>query len=150
VSGYLMDTNIVSMFSPGKPPLPAKTDAWFTANRADLYVPAFAFHELRRGIAKHDRQGGHTKAQTLLQWLQGLLTTYAARTVPFDAAVAMQAGALEDAATAAGKHPGLADVMIAATAKTHSMTLLTANLKHFQPLGVPCLNPLTASNASRP
>ena len=138
-----MDTNVVSLFAPGKPPLTQKVDAWFTANRADLYIPAFAFHELRRGIAKHDRQGGHAKAQTLLQWLHGLLTTYAARIVPFDAAVAMTAGAMEDAATAAGKHPGLADVMIAATAKTHSMTLLTGNMRHFEPLEVPCLNPLT-------
>jgi predicted nucleic acid-binding protein len=138
-----MDTNVISLFAPSKPTLPQKADAWFTANRAALYIPAFAFHELRRGIAKHDRQGGHTKAQTLLQWLHGLLTTYAARTVPFDAAVAMTAGAMEDAATAAGKHPGLADVMIAATAKTHSMTLLTANMKHFQPLGIQCLDPMT-------
>ena len=138
-----MDTNVVSLFAPGKPPLTQKVDTWFTANRADLYIPAFAFHELRRGIAKHDRQGGHAKAQTLLQWLHGLLTTYAARIVPFDVAVAMTAGAMEDAATAAGKHPGLADVMIAATAKTHSMTLLTGNMRHFEPLEVPCLNPLT-------
>ncbi|EHK53881.1 type II toxin-antitoxin system VapC family toxin [Allomesorhizobium alhagi] len=142
MSGYLMDTNVVSLFAPGKPTMPQKADAWFTANRADLYIPAFAFHELRRGIAKHDRQGGHTKAQTLLQWLHGLLTTYAASTVPFDAAVAMTAGAMEDAATAAGKHPGLAHIMIAATAKTHSMTLLTANMKHFQPLGIQCLDPM--------
>ena len=138
-----MDTNVVSLFAPGKPALTQKVDAWFTANRAELYIPAFAFHELRRGIAKHDRQGGHAKAQTLLQWLHGMLTTYAARTVPFDAAVAMTAGAMEDAATAAGKHPGLADVMIAATAKTHSMTLLTGNMRHFEPLEVPCFNPLT-------
>ena len=143
MSGYLMDTNVVSLFAPGKPALTQKVDAWFTANRADLYIPAFAFHELRRGIAKHDRQGGHAKAQTLLQWLHGLLTTYAASIVPFDAAVAMTAGAMEDAATAAGKHPGLADVMIAATAKTHSMTLLTGNMRHFEPLEVPCFNPLT-------
>jgi predicted nucleic acid-binding protein len=31
---------------------------------------------------------------------------------------------------------------IAATAAAHGLTLLTANLRHFAPLGVPALNPL--------
>lgn len=36
----------------------------------------------------------------------------------------------------------LADLIIAATTKRHGLTLLTMNVKHFQPLGVPVLNPM--------
>lgn len=141
MSGYLMDTSVVSAFAPGKPPLTPKADAWFKANRSDLFLPSLAVQELRKGIAMLDRAGGRARAQSLLAWLHGHVSTIQGRILDVDVRVAEEAGIMEDAAIAAGSHPGLADILIAATAKTHSLTLLTANMKHFQPLGIPCLNP---------
>ena len=40
-----------------------------------------------------------------------------------------------------GRHPGLADVMIATTAEVHRLTLLTRNLRHFLPLGIDAIDP---------
>jgi len=37
--------------------------------------------------------------------------------------------------------PGFEDIAIAATAAVRGLTVLTANLRHFEPLGVPCLDP---------
>jgi predicted nucleic acid-binding protein len=38
--------------------------------------------------------------------------------------------------------PGFEDIAIAATAVAHGLTVLTANERHFEPLGVPLANPL--------
>jgi predicted nucleic acid-binding protein len=42
---------------------------------------------------------------------------------------------------AGAKHPDFADVAIAATAKLRGFTILTRNARHFEPLGVPFLDP---------
>jgi predicted nucleic acid-binding protein len=51
------------------------------------------------------------------------------------------AGALSDLVQSKGHAPGFADLAIAATAKCRGFTILTANVRHFEPLDVPFLNP---------
>jgi predicted nucleic acid-binding protein len=74
--------------------------------------------------------------------LDGLLATYADRILPLDAQAARLAGDLSDGAMAQGRHPGFADVAIAALAQNAGLLLLTCKLKHFEPLGVACADPL--------
>ena len=57
-----------------------------------------------------------------------------------------EAGAILDRARA--HNPGFEDIAIAATAAAHGMTVLTANERHFAPLGVPVANPLRQLPAS--
>lgn len=64
------------------------------------------------------------------------------RLLSFDESAAAAAGRLADNATAIGRHPGTADVLIAATAVANDLTLLTRNLKHFRPLGIDVVDPL--------
>ena len=59
-----------------------------------------------------------------------------------DAQAARLAGQISDAAMAQGKQSGFADVAIAALAQNARLLLLTRNLKHFEPLGVNCADPL--------
>jgi hypothetical protein len=61
-----------------------------------------------------------------------------------DAPAARLAGQLSDAAMAKGCHPGFANVAIAALAQHAGLLLLNCNLKHFEPLGVACADPLMA------
>ena len=140
-AGYLLDTNIVSMTAPARPPLPKALETLFIKESHRLFIPSLTIQELRRGIAKLDRQGSHERAAGLLFWLNGICESYADSIINLDADIAIIAGEMDDAATASGRHPGLADILIAATAKARSLTLLTANLKHFEPLGVECRNP---------
>ena len=56
--------------------------------------------------------------------------------------MARLAGRVSDEATAKGRHPGFADVVIAAMAMHNGHVLLTRNLKHFEPLRVTCQDPL--------
>ena len=45
---------------------------------------------------------------------------------------------------AVGRHPGLADVLIAATARVIGADVLTRNVRHFAPLGVVAVDPFAA------
>lgn len=96
--------------------------------------------EIEAGIARAARIGAVTKAARLRRWLSAVEHFYAGRILPFGIAEARQAGAILDRARA--HDPGFEDIAIAATAAAHGFTVLTANERHFTPLGVPVINPL--------
>lgn len=143
--GYLLDTSVVSVLAPGRETfVPTPLRDWLQAHHQALYLPAVAIAEMAQGIGKLRRAGGAERADRLDRWLDGLLATYADRILPLDAHAARLAGQISDAAIAQGRHPGFADVAIAALAQHAGLLLLTCNLKHFQPLGVACADPLVA------
>jgi toxin FitB len=143
--GYLLDTSVVSVLAPGREAfVPASWAPWLQANHQALFLPAIAIAEMAQGIGKLRRAGGTERADRLDRWLDGLLSTYANRILPLDAPAARLAGQLSDAAQAQGRHPGFADVAIAALAQHAGLLLLTCNLKHFEPLGVACADPMVA------
>ena len=111
------------------------------ANR--VFIPAIAIAEVERGISGLRRRGGLARVAALSAWLDSVLVSFEALILPVNADIARTAGALEDDALGRGHDPGLADVLIAATASTNGLIVLTANKKHFLPLGVEILNPLT-------
>ncbi len=63
------------------------------------------------------------------------------RTMQVREAKARRAGTMEDAAIAGGRSPGLPDILIAATALEHELTVLTTNCRHFEVFEVANLNP---------
>lgn len=66
---------------------------------------------------------------------------YGDQVLPFDVAAARVAGQLGDWAQASGASCGFADIAIAATAASRGLTVLTRNLRHFEPLGVAVVDP---------
>jgi predicted nucleic acid-binding protein len=56
--------------------------------------------------------------------------------------VAQETGTLSDRALAIGRHPGFADIAIAATANAHDLLLLTRNGRRFAPLAVVAVDPV--------
>ncbi|WP_332308087.1 PIN domain-containing protein [Elstera litoralis] len=96
---------------------------------------------MESGIAKLRRTGGIQRAAALGDWLETLLHFYSGRVLPFDIPVARVAGLLSDHALSQGQAPGLADIAIAATAQHHRLTVLTRNLRHFEPLGIAVVDP---------
>jgi toxin FitB len=137
---YLVDTNVVSAGAPSKAPSAALV-AWMDEHSADLYLSAVSVAEIEAGIARLRRRGGKRRADDLTFWLDTLLHLYEARVLPLDVPAARIAGALSDLARSKGHAPGFADVAIAATAKCFGLTILTTNVRHFEPLGVPFLDP---------
>ena len=145
LKGYLLDTSVVSVLAPGRESfVPTPLSEWLQAHHKQLYLPCIAIAEMAQGIGKLRRAGGAERADRLDRWLDGLLSIYADRILPLDAQAARLAGDISDAAMAQGRHPGFADVAIAALAKNAGLLLLTCNLKHFEPLGVACADPMVA------
>ena len=144
-NGYLLDTSVVSALAPGREAfVPTPLGAWLQAHHKELFLPSIAIAEMAQGIGKLRRAGASQRADRLDRWLDGLLAAYADRILPLDARAARLAGQISDGAIAQGCHPGFAEVAIAALAQNAGLLLLTCNLKHFQPLGVACADPLIA------
>jgi len=143
VNGYLVDTSVLSALAPGRPEGPRVRD-WFLENGAAAFISTMSVSEIAKGIAKLRRNGANGRADALSDWLEGLLHGYADRILPFSVDAARLAGAMDDAAVARGRHPGLADVIIAATAGAHGLVVATANERHFREVGADCVNPLVS------
>ncbi|MDE8345362.1 MAG: type II toxin-antitoxin system VapC family toxin [Acidocella sp.] len=137
---YLVDTNVISARAPSRVPS-ADLIAWMDAHSADLFLSAVTIAEIEDGIAKAKREGASRKAADLTAWLETVLHLYGERILAFDVPAARIAGTLSDLARGQGHAPGFADIVIAATAKRHGLTILTRNLRHFEPLGVPLHDP---------
>jgi predicted nucleic acid-binding protein len=140
-AGYLLDTSVLSMLAPDKPTLNEALTLWLTEHSDRLYLSAVTVMEIEQGIGKLRRNGATDRADRLTRWLDTLLNAAADRVLALDGKVGRAAGALSDQALATGRHPGFADIAIAATATAHQLLLLTRNGKHFAPLGVAFFDP---------
>jgi len=145
LSGWLLDTNIISAFAPGRPPPPQRVATWFEVNTDALFLSAVTVAEVVAGIARLRRGGAAARSASLEQWFDGIVDLYGDRILPFDARAGRLAGEMTDLALARGHTPGFADTAIGAIAQARSLTVLTANLRHFQPLGVAVHDPFAAN-----
>jgi predicted nucleic acid-binding protein len=141
VTRYLVDTNVISFSAPAAVARRAAILQWMDSNSQNLFLSAVSVAEIADGIAKVHREGATRKASDLAAWLKTLLHLYGDRVLPFDSPTAEIAGGLSDLARGQGHSPGLADVIIAATAKRHGLTVLSRNTRHFMPLDVRVIDP---------
>src|SRR4051794_3963612 len=112
--------------------------AWFERQRAaDIYLSVISIGQIERGIARQ-RASDPGFAGVLASWLDRVLTVYGDRIVPFDLRAARRWGTLS--ATLGNDS---ADIMIAATALEHGLTVVTRNVSDFEPCGVAVLDPFS-------
>lgn len=137
---YLVDTNVISAAALSRP-IPSVLIDWMDIHSAALFLSAVTVAEIEDGIAKLRREGATRKSADLTAWLETVLHLYGDRVLAFDAPTARIAGAMADRARGEGHAPGLADIIIAATAQHHGLTILSRNLRHLEPLGVIALDP---------
>ncbi len=115
---------------------------WLIVTLPRVHLSTVSIFEIEQGIRKLERLGGEARAASMRQWLRQMLGQFSGdRLLPLDSDIAFEAGRLSDWAIARGVHPGVADIMIAATATTHDLVLLTYNLKHFRPLEIDAIDP---------
>jgi predicted nucleic acid-binding protein len=109
---------------------------WFERQRTtDLFLSVISIGEIERGIARQ-RTNDPGFAGALAEWLDRVLTLYGERILPFDLRTARRWGTLS---AALGNDS--ADLMIAATALEHGLTVVTRNVSDFGPSGVAVLDP---------
>lgn len=143
MTGYLLDTNVVSLLSPAKAEASPGFLAWLdeTDANAGLFLSVVTVHEIVRGITLLDHKGATAKARELRRWMDGLVATYDDRILAVDTAISAISGQLEAEAVLAGHSPGMAGALIAGTAKAHNLTVVTLNARHFAQFGVDLIPP---------
>jgi toxin FitB len=130
---YLLDTNIISELRRRRPH--ASVVAWLSGVAADqVFISAVTLGELQAGL-ENARQQDPGRAEIIESWIDSVAASY--NVLP------MQGRAFRCWAELMHGKPAdlIADAMIAATAMVHNLTVVTRNLRDFERLGVPALNP---------
>ena len=132
---FLIDTNIISEVRKGAA-CDRNVAEWYASiDDRDLYLSVLVTGEIRRGIELL-RPRVPTKATALEAWLRDLYAAFGDRILPIDRAVADEWGRIS-----ALRPVPVIDGLLAATAKTNRMTLVTRNDVDVAGLGVSLLNP---------
>lgn len=134
---YLLDTNIISE---AKRPHPDRNVLDWLARQPlnNTFISVLSLGELEEGIAL---LGDTRKARDLRTWLGSLRSAYAGRILSVDQAVVSTWGQIRAHAKRQGKTVPVIDALLAATAITHELTLVTRNIKDVAALPVTTLNP---------
>ncbi len=133
---YLLDTNVVSEL---RRPRPHKAVVeWISQVPADqLFLSAVTVGEIQAGI-EITREQDAAMAQELEVWLDQVVEAYGI--LPMDAA------AFRDWARLRHRKSNtlIEDAMIAATARTRGLTVVTRNIRDFHRLNVEVIDPFKA------
>lgn len=141
MSGFLLDTNVISELVKPKPE--PRVAAWVdSTDESLLYLSVLTLGEIRKGIGLLPNA---TRRVVLQGWLDTeLMTRFAERILLIDHAVADRWGRLAaDAALAKSPLPVI-DGLLAATALDHNLTFVTRNTKDIAATGVAVFNPWSA------
>jgi predicted nucleic acid-binding protein len=136
---YVLDTNVVSELRKAVRADP-KVVAWASkVATGTLYISAVTLLELELGIISLERRD-QPQASILRVWMQShVLPAFEGRVLPVDTAVALQCAQLHVPNRRAER-----DVLIAATAIVHGMSVVTRNVSDFEGTGASLINPWTA------
>ncbi len=134
---YLLDTNIISEIRKPKPHGAVVT--WFEGLRDEqICLSAVTLGELQEGIERTRRQDA-AKAGAIEAWVNQLENS--STVLPMDGRCFR-----ETARMMVGRQENLFyDIMIAATARLHGLTVATRNEKDFRHLGIEIFNPFKSN-----
>jgi predicted nucleic acid-binding protein len=138
VSGYLLDTNVISEMVKLRPE--AKVVSWVqTTSEELLYLSVLTIGEIRKGIDSLPRSN---KRGLLESWLANdLVLRFAGRILQVNLDIAERWGLISARAKMAGAPLAVIDGLMAATALHHNLTFVTRNTKDVRVAGISMLNP---------
>jgi predicted nucleic acid-binding protein len=93
----------------------------------DVYVSVITLAELKHGVRRADTPERALKRQ---QFLNEVMSAFII--VPVSTEIALRAGELDAELELQGEALDIADVIIAATALEHNLSLMTHNTRHFE------------------
>lgn len=102
MSGFLLDTNVISMLSPSHADRDERFVGWLQEGAHALFLSVVTIHEIAKDVSLLKNRDAVAKAQGLEAWLGALTSHYSDRILPFDIATATLAGELEARALSAG------------------------------------------------
>ncbi|MDE0372405.1 MAG: type II toxin-antitoxin system VapC family toxin [Rhodospirillales bacterium] len=135
---FLIDTNIIAEVRKGHRCDPAVAKWWNGVAEDDLWLSPLVLGEIRKGVELvRPRDPG--SADALEAWLADVMSHFGNRVLPVDTAVAEHWGRMN-----AIRPVPVIDALLAATAKTNSLILVTRNVAGVAGLDVDVLNPFEA------
>jgi len=133
---YLVDMNVLSESTKATSALKVLT--WLRANVEVTYVSSVSLGELAYGIERLPRG---RKRRGLEAWLHATTERLKGRILSFNTRTALEGGRLVAQMESRGHRMPIADSQIAATAKRHGLTIVTADVEDFKASGVKVFNP---------
>lgn len=134
---FLLDTNAISEPKRGRPD--AGLLDWLNDQLlSDLHLSVITVGELRRGIVRLEPG---RRRDDLDFWLAELILRFDARILPVDLNVTERWASLAEANRSAGRASEMSDELIASTAHVYGLTVVTRNVRHFEPSGCRVLSP---------
>lgn len=127
---FLCDTNILSELARPRPD--ARVAAW-AQGVSSIAVSVITVEEITYGLAWKPNP-------RILDWFQDYLSAYS-EILPLTTEIAERSGILRGTLKAKGKTRTQADMLIAATAQAHGLTLVTRNARDFEDCGLSLLDP---------
>lgn len=138
MSGYLLDTNIVSEIAK---PEPHKGVVDFLGALEQGYISVLTLHELHYGISFLPEG---RRRERLFDTIERFVATFEEAILNITGPVSLKAADLRASGHKRGIVIHLADALIAATAIEHDLTLVTRNVADFNGFDVELLNPWVA------
>ena len=135
MSGFLLDTNVISEMTKSEP---SPRIIEFLAEHEDLWLSAVVLHELEFGLQLLPVGRRRNSLRTALS---GMLENYQGRILAVDEESAVWAARFRSEAHRAGRQLELGDALIAGTAKANDLSVATRNVSDFGYLDVEVVNP---------
>jgi predicted nucleic acid-binding protein len=129
---FLCDTNIISELAR---PQPNQGVLDWSTTVSSVALSVITLEEILYGLTSKP----NARIQT---WFQGFLATYC-HIIPITPEIAQSSGELRASLRIQGKPRSQADMLIAATAQIHQLTLVTRNNRDFEDCQISILNPFT-------
>ena len=132
---FLLDTNILSELRKGVHCDP-NVSSWAAKESTQAhYISVLSLGEIRKGIELL-RKKSPEKCIQLENWLEKLQSDYANCTIAITTEISERWGKL-----ASQRSLPVIDALLSATALELGLTLVTRNIKDFEGLGIPIVNP---------
>lgn len=134
----LVDTNVLSELA--RPSPDPGVERWARSVSLPIAISVVTLEELHFGLSWKPNE-------RVRQWIERFLSE-SCEILLVTAAVARRAGELRGRLRAAGQQRTQADMLIAATAQAHQLSLVTRNARDFEGCGIPVLDPFERPGAS--
>lgn len=135
MTGYLLDTNVISELSKDAPdPRVIR----FLGEQVDIWLSSILIHEVEYGLQLLP-QG--RRRNRLFAMQSGILADYSNRVLPLDRPAAEWAARFRARVLRAGRTIDLGDILIAGIARANELAVATRNAKDFAGLDLEVMNP---------
>ncbi len=131
---YLVDAIVLSEAT--RPAPDARVVSWLSRNEREIAVDPIILGEIRFGILLLP---AGKRRQRLERWLADGVARVVC--IPWDAATGLNWAELLADLRASGQSMPVKDSLIAATARTHGLSVVTRNLRDFKKAGVKVVDP---------